>query len=160
MAVLARNTYTKFLSGQCVEAIILGLLMFCAFSLLRLPYAGIVSMLASVCAFIPYFGAFLSCGIGVFLTAISSPPQAIVCLFVYISVQFVENQFIYPRVVGTSVGLSPLWTLLAAMAGGKLMGLIGIIFFIPLTAVIYTLVRENTTQKLEKKGLLGEGKIC
>lgn len=154
IATLVRDMYTKFLSGQCVEAIILGILMFIAFSIFKLPYAGLVAMLTGVCAFIPYIGAFLSCGIGVLLTLISNPPQAIVCFIVYEVVQFVENQFIYPHVVGNSVGLSPLWTLMAVIIGGKLFGLIGILFFIPLVAVLYTLIRENANQKLKDK------KIC
>lgn len=151
IASLAYNTFAKFLSGQCVEAVILGSLIFVAFSLFRLPYAGLVAVLTAVCAFVPYIGAFLSCGVGVLLTLIANPPQALVCLVVYLVVQFVENQFIYPHVVGNSVGLSPLWTLMAVLVGGKMFGLPGMIFFIPLTAVIYTLMRENTNQKLKEK---------
>lgn len=151
IASLSYNTFAKFLSGQCVEAVILGSLIFVAFSLFRLPYAGLVAVLTAVCAFVPYIGAFLSCGVGVLLTLIANPPQALVCLVVYLVVQFVENQFIYPHVVGNSVGLSPLWTLMAVLVGGKMFGLPGMIFFIPLTAVIYTLMRENTNQKLKEK---------
>ena len=151
VASLIHQTYTKFLSGQCVEAIILGLLMFVAFCIFRLPYAGLVAMLTGVCAFVPYIGAFFSCGVGVLLTLIANPPQAILCFLVYQVVQFIENQFIYPHVVGNSVGLSPLWTLMAVMIGGKLFGLVGMIFFIPLVAVIYTLVREKTNEKLKDK---------
>ena len=151
VASLVHQTYTKFLSGQCVEAIILGLLMFVAFCIFRLPYAGLVAMLTGVCAFVPYIGAFFSCGVGVLLTLIANPPQAILCFLVYQVVQFIENQFIYPHVVGNSVGLSPLWTLMAVMIGGKLFGLVGMIFFIPLVAVIYTLVREKTNEKLKDK---------
>ncbi len=156
VASLVHNTYTKFLSGQCVEAVILGLLMFVAFCIFRLPYAGLVAMLTGVCAFVPYIGAFFSCGVGVLLTLIANPSQAILCFVVYQVVQFIENQFIYPHVVGNSVGLSPLWTLMAVLIGGKLFGLIGMIFFIPLVAVIYTLVREHTNKKLKEKKILIE----
>lgn len=156
VAELTRTTFTKFLSGQCVESIILGLLMFIAFCVFRLPYAGLVAMLTGVCAFVPYIGAFLSCGVGVVLTLISNPSQAILCFVVYEVVQFVENQFIYPHVVGTSVGLSALWTLLAVILGGKLFGLVGMIFFIPIVAVVYTLIREKTNQKLRDKRLFIE----
>lgn len=148
---LVRDTYTKFLSGQCIEAVILGVLMFCAFNLFRLPYASLISILTTVCAFVPYVGAFISCAVGVFLTLLTNPLQAILCLIVYQVVQFIENQFIYPRVVGNSVGLSPLWTFAAVMVGGKLFGLVGVLFFIPLTAVIYVLIRDNTNKKLAKK---------
>lgn len=153
VGTLIRETYTKFLTGQCVEAVILGVLMFVAFSLFRLPYAGLVSLLTSVFSFVPYVGAFLACGIGVLLTLLSDPVQAIICLIVYQVVQFIENHFIYPRVVGNSVGLSPLWTLIAALIGGKLFGLIGMIFFIPLTAIIYTLLQRDANQRLKTKGI-------
>lgn len=151
IASLSRETYSKFLSGQCLEAIILGTLIFIAYSLFRLPYAGIVAFLTGIFAFVPYIGAFAACVIGAFLTLLAAPSQVITGIVVYTVVQFIENQFIYPNVVGTSVGLSPLWTLIAALLGGKLLGLPGIIFFIPLTAVVYTLVKESTEQRLRMR---------
>lgn len=151
VANLIYDTYCKFLSGQCVEAILLGTLIFIAYSLFRLPYAGLVAFLASIFSFVPYVGALAACFIGAFLTLLASPSQFIICIAVYLVVQFIENQFIYPHVVGTSVGLSALWTLIAALLGGKLFGLPGIIFFIPLMAVIYTLIRENTNKKLQRQ---------
>lgn len=154
VAALARDTYSKFLSGQCIEAMILGGLMFITFSIFGLPYAGLIAILTAVCAFVPFIGAFISCGVGVVLTLLTNPIQAVVCLIVYLVVQFIENQFIYPRVVGTSVGLSPFWTFIAVLLGGKLFGLVGILFFIPLTAVLYSLIRDNTNRKLADK------KVC
>ncbi|MDD6647027.1 MAG: AI-2E family transporter [Firmicutes bacterium] len=151
VAGLLRDTYARFLSGQCVEAIILGLLILIAFTIFRLPYAGITAMLTSICAFIPYIGAFCACGIGALLTLLAEPSKVIVCIIVYLVVQFIENQFIYPNVVGSSVGLSPLWTLIAVFIGGKLFGLLGMILFIPLAAVLYTLVREDANRRLELK---------
>lgn len=153
IAELTCNIFSKFLSGQCVEAVILGGLMFVAFSLFGLPYAGLVATLTSFCAFIPYIGAFFSCAVGVVLTLISNPSQAILCFIVYQVVQFIENQFIYPHVVGSSVGLSPLWTLIAVLIGGKLFGLVGMVFFIPIVAVIYTLIRENMNKRLEHRNI-------
>lgn len=151
IAQLSRETYAKFLSGQCVEAMLLGVLMFIFFSIFRLPYAPLVAVVTAVCAFIPYIGAFTACVIAVFLTLLVNPSQVILCIIVYNAVQFVENQFIYPHVVGSSVGLSPLLTLIAALVGGKLLGLVGIIFFIPLTAVIRTLIAEATEKRIGKK---------
>lgn len=150
-AALARDTYAKFLSGQCTEAIILGTLIYIAFRLFRLPYAGLVGFLTSIFAFVPYVGAFASCAVGVFLALLVAPAKALVCLAVYLVVQFIENQFIYPHVVGSSVGLAPIWTLIAALIGGKLFGVLGIVFFIPLTATLYILVRDDTNEKLTKK---------
>ena len=151
VAALATDTYSKFLSGQCLEACILGTLIFIAFSLFRLPYAGLIGFLTAVFAFVPYVGAFASCAIGAFLTLLASPGQAIICVIVYLAVQFVENQFIYPHVVGSSVGLSALWTLIAALVGGKLFGIVGIVFFIPIVAVLYELVRQWTNTRLAER---------
>ncbi len=148
---LTEKFYTQFFSGQCIEACILGTLMFIAFAIFRLPYAAIIGIMTGISAFIPYIGAFGACGLGAFLILLKSPMQALISIIVFSVVQFIENQFIYPHVVGSSVGLSPLLTLLAALIGGKLMGLFGIIFFIPLTAVAYTILQEHTNRKLAEK---------
>ena len=148
---LLNATFTKFLTGQCLEACILGSLIFLVFSILGIPYAALIGVLTAVLAFLPYVGAFFSCAIGVLLVLLAQPSKALICLIAYLVVQFVENQLIYPHVVGTSVGLSPLWTLIAVLVGGKLLGLFGMIFFIPLTAVLVTLLKEYTSFKLTKK---------
>ena len=96
-------------------------------------------------------GALISCVVSVFLVLLVDPVLAVRCLIVYLAVQFIENQFIYPRVVGKSVGLSPLYTLVAAMIGGELFGIIGIIFFIPLTAVIIELVKEDACRRIQAR---------
>lgn len=92
--------FANFLSGQCTEAVILGILMFVAFTIFKLPYGNLVGVLTAVCAIIPYVGAFLSGAVSVILALLISPALAVRCLIVYLIVQFVENQFIYPRVVG------------------------------------------------------------
>ena len=145
------RSFTNFLSSQCFEAVILGILMFLAFTLFRLPYGNLVGMLTAVCAIIPYVGALISCAVSAFLTLLIAPSAVIRCLIVYLAVQFVENQFIYPRVVGGSVGLPPLYTLVAAMIGGELFGIMGIIFFIPLTAVVIELVKEDAAHRAKEK---------
>lgn len=142
------RSFAKFLSGQCSEAVILGTLMFLAFTVFKLPYGSLAGVLTAVCAIIPYVGAFISGAVSVVLTLLIDPSLAIRCLIVYLVVQFIENQLIYPRVVGGSVGLPPLYTLIAAMIGGKLFGIIGIIFFIPLTAVVVELVKEDVGRRL------------
>ena len=146
---LSVETYSKFLSGQTIEAVILGVLIFISFTIFRLPYAALIAFLTSFFAFIPYVGAFASCAIGAFLILLDSPSKVITCVVVYLVVQFIENQFIYPHVVGSSVGLSALWTLVAAIIGGNLFGIVGIIFFIPLTAVVYTLIQRHINKKLK-----------
>jgi ABC-type uncharacterized transport system involved in gliding motility auxiliary subunit len=118
---------------------------------LRSYLSSLVGMLTAICAIIPYVGALISCVVSVFLVLLVDPVLAVRCLIVYLAVQFIENQFIYPRVVGKSVGLSPLYTLVAAMIGGKLFGIIGIIFFIPLTAVIIELVKEDACRRIQAR---------
>ena len=120
-----------------------------------MPYAGLIGFLTALFAFIPYVGAFASCAIGAFLTLLAAPDQAIPCVIVYLVVQFVENQFIYPHVVGSSVGLSALWTLIAALVGGNLFGVVGIVFFIPIVAVLYELFREWTNARLAARAAEG-----
>lgn len=148
---LFRQSFANFLTGQCGEAVIPGLLMALAFAIFRIPYGSLVGVLTAICAIIPYVGAFISCVVSVFLVLLVDPLLALRCLIVYLAVQFVENQFIYPRVVGKSVGIPPLYTLIAAMIGGKLFGIIGIIFFIPLTAVLIELVKEDADRRLRSR---------
>ncbi|MCD8180248.1 MAG: AI-2E family transporter [Firmicutes bacterium] len=155
VARLTNSTYSDFFCGQCVEAVILGVLMFLAFTIFRLPYAGLVGVLTAVMSFIPYVGSFLACGIVAVLICISSPVKALISIAVYLAVQFCENQFIYPRVVGRSVGLPPMWTLIAVLVGGSLLGIVGMIFFIPIFAVIYKLISENASARIAKKRATG-----
>lgn len=150
---LVVETYCKFFSGQCVEAMILGGLIFLAFTGMGLPYASLIAVLTAVFALIPYVGAFASCSIGAFLTLLAEPSHLLLCVAVYLVVQFVENQFIYPHVVGGSVGLSPLWTLVAALLGGKLFGIAGVVLFIPMVAVVQQLLGEDANRRLEEKNI-------
>lgn len=144
------DTYSSFLTGQCLEAVILGLLMFIALTIFQVPYAALIAVLAAVFSFIPFIGSFLACGFGALLIVLTNPIMALVEIAVFLVVQFIENQFIYPRVVGDSVGLPAIFTLLAALLGGELLGLVGMIFAIPLTAVIYTLLRDLSRDKETK----------
>ncbi len=153
IANMVNDTYTKFFSGQCVEAAILGFLIFISLTIFKMPYAGLIGVMTAILSFIPYIGAFLSCFIGALLVLLLYPDKVILFIIVYQVAQFIENQFIYPHVVGNSVGLSALWTLVAVLVGGNFFGLLGMIFFIPLTAVLYSLVSGNVNDKLDKKGL-------
>ena len=150
---LISDTYSKFLSGQCVEACILGVLIFTVFMILGIPYAGLTAVLAAVFAFVPYVGSFVACFIGAFFVFLVDPSKVVLCIIVYIVVQFIENQFIYPHVVGTSVGLGAFWTLVAVVLGGQVMGVVGMIFFIPLFSVFVQLLRRHAvkTVKLKEK---------
>lgn len=150
---LANKTFSKFISGQCTEAVILGLIMFVAFTIFKFPYALIIAVLTAVTALIPVFGAMIAMVVGAILIAITDPVQAIVFIIVFQVVQQIEGNFIYPRVVGKSVGLSPMWTLLAISVGGKLFGLVGMLIGLPLASVIYALIVELTNNKLKEKNI-------
>ena len=117
----------------------------------RQPYAGLTAVLTAAFAFVPYIGAFLSCAFGILFTLLAAPNKALLCFIVYQATQFVENQFIYPHVVGNSVGLSPFWTLLAVLLGGKLFGVLGMIFFIPLMALVSQLLHESIERRLHTR---------
>lgn len=144
------ETYDKFLMGQLIEAVIIGVLVFVAYSLTGLPYAALTGVLAGVLSFIPYIGPFAACGLGAIFIFTVSPLQALISIVVFQVVQLIEGNLIYPRVVGQSVGLPSLFTLAAALIGGNLFGLVGMIFFTPIFAVIYRLVREWVVER-EKK---------
>lgn len=150
-AYLIRDTFAKFLSGQCLEAVILALIIFVLFTIFRLPYAGLIALLAAVFSFIPYIGSFVACAVGALLTFIDSPKKALICIIVYVVAQFIEQQFIYPHVVGNSVGLSPFFTIAAVILGGNLFGVLGMLFFIPLFSVIYTILGDYINEKEASK---------
>lgn len=154
---LLNSTFKKFLSGQCLDALILGLLLFFTMLIFRLPYSGVICAMTAVLALIPYIGSFVSCTVGAFLILLVDPKKAIAFVVIFLVVQQVEGNLIYPRIVGGSVGLPALWTLLAVYVGEKLFGLIGMILFIPVFSVIYTLLSKDTSTRLEKKGISFDG---
>lgn len=147
VSYLVRDTFARFLSGQCLEASILAILIFLMFTIFRLPYAGLVALLAAVFSFIPYIGSFIACLVGALLTFIDSPAKVIVCVAVYLACQLIEQHFIYPHVVGNSVGLSPFYTIVAVFLGGNLFGVFGMLFFIPLFSVIFTILKDWVNDK-------------
>jgi len=151
VAALANNTFSKFISGQCVEAIILGAIFFCVLTLLRFPYALIISVLTSITALIPMFGAMIAMIIGALLIAVTNPLQALLFIVVFQIIQQIENNFIYPKVVGKSVGLASMWTLMAVILGGSLMGITGMIIGLPLASILYAILKEETNEQLYNK---------
>ncbi len=148
---LTRDTFSSFISGQCLEACILGLMFFISMSLLRMPYALVISALIAVTALIPIFGAFIGCGVGIFLILIVSPIQALWFLILFLVLQQVEGNLIYPHVVGSSVGLPSIWVLMAVTLGASTMGIVGMIINIPLFSIVYTLLRQSVRSRLQKR---------
>ncbi len=153
IATLSNKTFSKFISGQCVEAIILGAIFFVILTLLRFPYALIISILTAITALIPMFGAMIAMIVGALLIAVTNPWQAVLFIIVFQIVQQIENNFIYPKVVGKSVGLASMWTLMAVILGGSLLGITGMIIGLPLASILYAILRKETNEQLEKKKL-------
>lgn len=146
---LTYSTFSSFLTGQCVEAIILGTLFVITMTVFGLPYALLIGIVIAFTALIPIFGAFIGCGIGAFLIFMVDPFQALMFIILFLVLQQLEGNFIYPHVVGNSVGLPSIWVLAAVSIGGSLMGIVGMLIFIPLVSVIYALFREVVYIKLK-----------
>lgn len=148
---LSGRTFSSFLSGQCVEAVILGALFVAAMTVFRMPYALLVGVLIALTALIPVVGAFIGCVAGALLIAVMDPWQAAGFVVLFLVIQQIEGNLIYPHVVGSSVGLPSIWVLAAVTLGGKLMGIAGMLFFIPLCSVLYALFRGFVKARLKDR---------
>ena len=150
---LTYQTFANFLTGQCVEAVILGSMFVVTLSILKMPYALLIGTLIAFTALIPIFGAFIGCAVGCFLIFMVNPKQAILFIIVFLILQQIEGNLIYPHVVGGSVGLPSIWVLAAVTIGGNLMGIVGMLIFIPLVSVLYTIFREFIYLRLKEKNI-------
>ena len=137
--------------GQCLEAVILGTLFVIAMTIFRMPYALLVGVLIALTALIPIVGAFIGCAVGAILIAITDPWKALMFIVLFLVLQQIEGNLIYPHVVGSSVGLPSIWVLAAVTLGGNLMGIVGMLFFIPLCSVLYALFRGYVQKRLVEK---------
>lgn len=147
------DTYDKFLMSQIVEACIIGVLVFVSYSLSGIPYASMAGILSGVLSFVPYIGPFSACLISALFVAVQNPLLALWSIVLFQLIQLIEGNVIYPRVVGQSVGLPTLFTLAAALIGGNLFGLLGMIFFTPIFAVVYRLTKEWVNKRLAKQAM-------
>lgn len=145
-ALLYKN-FSSFITGQCLEAVILGAMFVISMSLFRMPYALMVGVLIAFTALIPIVGAFIGCGVGAFLILIDNPLQAVWFVVLFLILQQIEGNLIYPRVVGGSVGLPSIWVLMAVSLGGSLFGVAGMLAFIPLMSTGYALLRESVNNR-------------
>ena len=150
---LSNATFSSFLSGQCVEVVILGSMFAVSMAIFGMPYIPLISVLIAVTAFIPVVGAWVGCIFGAFFILVTDPAQAVGFVIMFVVLQQIENQLIYPRVVGTSIGLPGMWVLLAVSLGGAFMGVAGMFLMIPLVSVIYTLVGEITNKRIKKRDI-------
>ena len=144
---LLKKNFKNFITGQCLEAVIIFVLFFIVLSIIRTPYTPLISVLIAFLSLIPIIGAFTACAVSVLLILMVSPLQALIFVIAFLVVQQLESNLIYPRVVGNSVGLPAVWVLAAVTIGSSLMGLIGMLTFIPLFATIYSLIRDDVNAR-------------
>ncbi len=151
VGTLSHQVFSNFLSGQCLEAVILGTLFVISMTILRMPYAMLTGIVIALTALVPLVGAFIVCAVGMLLIVMVNPIQALWFLVLFLVLQQIEGNLIYPHVVGGSVGLPSIWVLVAVTVGGNMFGIMGILLFIPLCSVLYTLFRDVVKKRLKEK---------
>ena len=156
VCLLTHKTFSNFLTGQCLEAVILGSMFFVVMVVFSFSYPLLVGVLIAFTALIPIFGAFIGCFVGTFLILMENPMQAIAFVAIFLILQQIEGNLIYPHVVGSSVGLPSIWVLVAVTLGASVMGIVGMLVFIPLLSVIYTLFRGYVYKRLKSRKLLAK----
>ena len=153
---LLNKNFTGFISSQCLEAVILGVLFVIAMTIFGMPYAVLIGTLIAVTALVPIVGAFIGCAVGAFLILVEGPILALGFVILFLILQQLEGNLIYPRVVGSSVGLPAIWVLVAVSVGGSLFGVIGMLVFIPITSTLYTLLKEDVNERNKEKERLAK----
>lgn len=153
---MTNSTFSNFISGQCLEAVILGVMFVISMSIFGMPYMPLVSVIIMITALVPIVGAFVGCALGAFFILVDDPVMAFWFVIMFLVLQQIEGNLIYPKVVGTSIGLPGMWVLVAVAVGGDLMGAGGMLVMIPLASVLYALAREFTTKRLEARGIPAE----
>lgn len=153
IASLSHKTFASFLSSQCLEALILGGMFFVSMTIFRMPYALLISMVITVTALVPIVGSFIGMVFGAFLILMVSLMQAFWFIVLFLILQQIEGNLIYPIVVGGSMGLPSLWVLLAVLVGSGLMGIVGMIIFIPIFSVLYVLAGDFIGKRLDRRNI-------
>lgn len=151
--VVSNHTFRNFITGQCTEAIIQFTLFFIVLTFLNYPYSLLISVFIAFMSLIPILGSYISSYTSAFLIFIVSPWKAVLFLLLFMVIQQIDSSLIYPKVVGRSVGLPPMWVIMAVTVGGRMLGIIGMITFIPLTSILYHYLGEGTKKRLNKKKL-------
>ncbi len=151
LANTVREVFENFIAGQSLESIILGSLCFLGMFLLGLEYSGFVSLIVGLTAFIPFFGAYIGCAVGIILLLFVSIKKSLVFLIFFVVLQQIENNFIYPKVVGKRIGLPGLWVIASVTVGGGLFGLTGMILGVPMATLIYVLISRSVRRREEMK---------
>ena len=153
---LTNSTFSGFISGQCLEAVILGCLFAIAMAIFRMPYISLICVLIGVTSLVPLVGGFVGCFFGAFFILVNDPVQALIFVIMFLVIQQIEGNLIYPKVVGNSIGLPGMWVLVAVSVGGDLMGVAGMLVMIPVTSVIYAILREMTNKRLARRNISRE----
>lgn len=148
---LSNKIFGNFITGQCLEAVIIGILCFIGMLLLNIPYASTISVLVGFTALIPVFGAFIGTIVGAFLILMVSPTKAIIFIIFILILQQLEGNLIYPKVVGKSVGLPGIWVLVAVTIGASVYGILGMLISVPLCSILYSIIRTNVNDKIDQK---------
>ena len=157
---MTNSTFSNFISGQCLEALILGTMFAITMPIFKMPYAPLVSVVIAVTALVPIVGAFVGCAVGAFLILVQDPTLAFWFVVLFLVLQQIEGNLIYPRVVGTSIGLPGMWVLVAVAFGGDLLGVGGMLLMIPLASVLYALTRELTGKRLASRTISADKLIA
>ena len=150
---MMNSAFSNFLTGQCLEAVILGLMFVPAMAIFRMPYIPLICVLITITALVPLVGAFAGCALGAFFILVTDPMLAVGFVIMFLVIQQIEGNLIYPRVVGESIGLPGMWVLLAVAVGGGFFGVGGMFLFVPLASVLYTLIREFTQSRLVERNI-------
>lgn len=150
---LSNRVFENFLSGQLLEALIIGGIFLVAMTIFRFPYALMISLIIAITALIPMVGAFIGCIIGVFFIMVVDPMKAVWFVIMFLIIQQIEGNLIYPHVVGKASGLPSIWILVAVTVGGSLAGVLGILLFIPIGSILYALLREEVYLRLQEKNI-------
>lgn len=151
---IADKTFSSFIVGQCTEAVILGFLCFIGMTILRFPYAGVTGAVVGLTALIPIVGAFIGAIIGAFLIFTVSPIKAVMFIIFLIILQQCEEAFIYPKVVGKSIGLPGMWVLAGITIGGGLFGVVGMLVGVPIVATIYKILQKSVNSRIKEKKII------
>ena len=144
---MTRDVFKGFISGQCVDGIINAILFFIILTILGIPYAVMLSIFSGFMAMIPIIGSFIGAGVGVIIVLIMDPSQVLYFIIMYIIVQQIDGNVIYPLIAGNSMGLPSIWVLMAVTVGGSMMGILGMILFIPICSVLYKLTRHYVLRR-------------
>lgn len=154
IGTLANKTFSNFVTGQCLEALIFGSLVFVGMLIFRFPYASTIGVLLGFTALIPIFGAFIGTAIGFILIMMVSPVKAILFVVFIIVLQQIEGNLIYPRVVGKSIGLPGMWVLLSVTVGGSIGGILGMLIATPLCSLLYALFTKMVNDRLKSNKIV------